>query len=245
MSTAQFEIQGKTFPGSWPGASPDRLFETLTALQLTAALSAAIDLELFTAIGEGQNTVSALANRINGTERGVRILCDSLAVLGLLTKSENRYGLTRESAVFLDKRSQAYLGSAKNFLASPLMREGFKDLATVVRSGRPLHDHPFSAAEHLWVEFAKSMAPLLYLPAQLTAQLLDNQAEMKVLDIAPDMGCSASRSPGAIPPPESSPWIFLRYWRLRTRTRPEPGFPVVIVCFPATLWRLNCEASLT
>jgi len=175
--------------GKRPSPSPDRLFETLTAFQQTAALTAAIELDLFTAIGEGQNTVPVLAKKVNGTERGVRILCDCLAVLGFLTKSDDRYSLTTESAVFLDKRSQAYLGSAKNFLASPLMKEGVKDLATVVRSGRPLHDHPFSAADHpIWVEFARSMAPLLYLPAQLTAELIDNQSQMKVLDIAAGHG---------------------------------------------------------
>lgn len=189
MSTAQFEMQEKALLASRPGASPDKLFEALTAFQQTAALTAAIDLELFTAIGEGQTTIPALAKRVSGTERGVRILCDFLTVIGFLTKSESRYGLTAESAVFLDKRSQAYLGSDKNFLASPLMKEGFTDLATVVRSGRPLHDHPFSAVEHpIWVEFARSMAPLLYLPAQLTAQLIDDQTEMKVLDIAAGHG---------------------------------------------------------
>jgi 2-polyprenyl-3-methyl-5-hydroxy-6-metoxy-1,4-benzoquinol methylase len=161
----------------------------MTAYQHTAALKAAIELKLFTAIGEGQNTVPALASRINGVERAVRILCDCLVVIGFLTKDENRYGLTEDSAVFLDKKSQAYLGSAKNFLASPLMMEGFKDLATVVRSGRPVTDHPFSGIEHpIWVEFARSMAPLMYSPAQETARLVDGETEMKVLDIAAGHG---------------------------------------------------------
>jgi hypothetical protein len=59
--------------GKRPSPSPDRLFETLTAFQQTAALTAAIELDLFTAIGEGQNTVPVLAKKVNGTERGVRI----------------------------------------------------------------------------------------------------------------------------------------------------------------------------
>jgi len=75
-----------------PQPSPQKFFETLTAYQGTAALKAAIDLDLFTAIGEGQTTVSALANRVGGTERAVRMLSDSLVVLGFLVKAGNSYG---------------------------------------------------------------------------------------------------------------------------------------------------------
>jgi ubiquinone/menaquinone biosynthesis C-methylase UbiE len=189
MRAAPLEMRSTPIPGPNPSPAPDKFFETMTAYQHTAALKAAIELELFTAIGKGRNTVHAMAKQINGSERGVRILCDCLVVIGFLTKSEGRYGLTADSAVFLDKKSHAYLGSAKNFLASPAMMEGFKDLATVVRSGRPLADHPFSGVEHpIWVEFARSMAPLLRLPAQETAKLLGNESEMKVLDIAAGHG---------------------------------------------------------
>ena len=189
MSSAQLEQQTTSIPSVRPRPSPQKIFETMTAFQQTAALKAAVELDLFTAIGAGQNTVPALARRINGVERAVRILCDCLVVIGFLTKNEDRYGLTADSAVFLDKRSHTYFGSAKNFLASPLMMDAFKDLATVVRSGRPLSDHSFSGVEHpIWFEFARSMAPLMYLPAQETAKLVDGESEMKVLDIAAGHG---------------------------------------------------------
>jgi SAM-dependent methyltransferase len=189
LSTAHLEQQRTPTLEPHPGPSPSKLFETMTAYQHTAALKAAIELDLFTEISDGHNTVSLLANRINGSDRGVRILCDCLVVIGFLTKIESRYGLTADSAVFLDKKSPAYMGSVKNFLASPLMMEGFKDLATVVRLGHPLADHPFSGVEHaIWVEFARSMAPLLRLPAEETAKLLDDESEMKVLDIAAGHG---------------------------------------------------------
>lgn len=189
MGPTQLEQQTSPVPSVNAGPSPQKLFETMTAYQQTAALKAAVELDLFTAIGEGQKTVPALAKRIDGVERAVRILCDCLVVIGFLTKDENSYGLTADSAVFLDKRSHAYFGSSKNFLASPLMMEAFKELATVVRSGRPLSDHPFSGVEHpIWVEFARSMAPLMYLPAQETAKLVDGESEIKVLDIAAGHG---------------------------------------------------------
>src|SRR3954465_15860986 len=81
--------------------SPELFFETMNAYQRTAALKAAIELDLFTAIGEGAQTVEALAQRCETSERGMRILCDYLVVIGFLTKDENRYGLTSDSAAFL------------------------------------------------------------------------------------------------------------------------------------------------
>src|SRR5207302_821579 len=69
------------------------LFAALTGYQRTGTLKGAIDLDLFTAIAEGNDTVVALARRVGANERGVRILCDSLAAMGFLTKSGSRYGL--------------------------------------------------------------------------------------------------------------------------------------------------------
>jgi len=42
----------------------------------------------------------------------MRILCDYLVVIGFLAKSGTTYNLTPDTAVFLDRRSPAYLGTA-------------------------------------------------------------------------------------------------------------------------------------
>ena len=96
--------------------SPVLFFQTINAHQHTEALKAAIELEVFTAIGEGNTTVPAIAKRCQTSERGMRILCDYLTIMGMLTKQGNEYALTQDSATFLDQRSPAYLGSAVNFL---------------------------------------------------------------------------------------------------------------------------------
>src|SRR5215468_7472789 len=90
-----------------PQLTPIRFFQTLHAYQQTAALKAAIDLDLFTTIGEGLATVPQIAQRTKAAERGVRVLCDFLAVLGFLDKKDSRYSLSPDSAMFLDKKSQA------------------------------------------------------------------------------------------------------------------------------------------
>lgn len=60
------------------GPTPQLFFQTANAYQRSQALKAAIELDLFTAIAEGKDTVQALAQRCGTAERGVRILADYL-----------------------------------------------------------------------------------------------------------------------------------------------------------------------
>src|ERR1700690_1497391 len=98
-----------TGPSKAQQPSPDLFFATMNAYQRTAALKAALELDLFTAIGEGAQTADALAEHLKVAPRGARILCDYLVVIGFLTKQGAQYGLTPDSAVFLNRRSPAYL----------------------------------------------------------------------------------------------------------------------------------------
>jgi len=113
-------------------------------------------------------------------------------VIGFLTKESGYYGLTPDSAAFLDRHSPSYAGSAIEFLLSPQLTEGFNDLAAAVRKGGTLIPEAGTLApEHpVWVKFARAMAPTMALPAQLIAQLVDiNTGErVKVLDIAASHG---------------------------------------------------------
>jgi ubiquinone/menaquinone biosynthesis C-methylase UbiE len=172
--------------------SPVLFFETLNAHQRTAALKGAIDLDLFTAIAEGANTAQAAAQRCAASERGTRILCDYLVIIGFLSKEGNRYGLTPDTAVFLDRRSPAYLGAATKFLGSQMLTDGFKDIAACVRKGGSILEGEGNVSPNnpIWVEFAHSMAPLMTLPAECIAKLLavDDGRKMKVLDIAAGHG---------------------------------------------------------
>ena len=87
--------------------SPENIFNTLWGFQRTAALKTGIDLDIFTAIAEGDRTAVALAKKSGASERGIRILCDYLTIIGLLGKSGTSYELTPESALFLDKQGFA------------------------------------------------------------------------------------------------------------------------------------------
>jgi hypothetical protein len=155
-------------------------------------LKAAIELEVFTTIGEGKTTAAQIAERCSAAERGIRILCDYLTIMGMLTKENNQYALTLDSAVFLDKKSPAYVGSAAEFLGSPMLTDGSRNLAETVRKGGTImeNDGTIGHDNKIWVTFARAMAPLMTMPAQLIAKLVDPEANrpLKVLDIAAGHG---------------------------------------------------------
>jgi Dimerisation domain len=98
-------------------ATPFRLFGGFSAYRLTLAIKSAVELEVFTHIADGANTVKEIAGRANASEKGIRILCDFLTIHGFLTKQSGTYGLALDAELFLNKRSLAYMGSAALFLA--------------------------------------------------------------------------------------------------------------------------------
>jgi 2-polyprenyl-3-methyl-5-hydroxy-6-metoxy-1,4-benzoquinol methylase len=170
--------------------TPERFFNAVNAYQQTEALKAAIELELFTAIAEGNATPAAIAKRCRVPERGVRILCDFLAIHGFLAKEGAQYSLSDDAALFLNRHSPAYLGGAIEFLLTPRVREGNTRLTEAVRlGGTALGRGTLEPENPDWVQFAKAMMPLAAMPAEMTAaELYKGGESRKVLDIAASHG---------------------------------------------------------
>jgi precorrin-6B methylase 2 len=177
---------------SLPGPSPVLFFETVNSHQRTAAVKAAVDLDVFSAIAAGADTAPALAKKCGAAERGVRILCDYLTILGFLTKQDARYVLTEDASVFLVRGSPAYMGGILEFLLAPGIVDGFKDLAAAVRNGGTVvsAEGTMEPEHPVWVKFARAMVPMMGQTAQLMAQLVAPMlpAKAKVLDIAAGHG---------------------------------------------------------
>jgi ubiquinone/menaquinone biosynthesis C-methylase UbiE len=169
---------------------PSRVFQAFVAYQETEAVRAAIDLDLFTAIGAGAATAKEIAARCDASERGVRILSDFLVVHGLLTKDRGRYGLTPAAAMFLDRSSPGCIAPAIHFLGSPFVMGNFAQLTAAVRRGGGAGGEQLAADHPMWVEFARSMAPLAGLMAELLANVLEASSAppWKVLDVAAGHG---------------------------------------------------------
>ena len=174
------------------GPSPALFFDTISAYQRTEALRAAIELDLFSHVAAGRQTANELASACQAAPRGIRILADYLTILGFLDKHGDRYELTADAKVFLDRKSPAYLGGAVSFLLAPELKECFQELTAAVRRGGTAvsdegtvsHDNP------IWVAFAGAMGPLMQMPAQLLAGLVggDTGQPLRVLDVAAGHG---------------------------------------------------------
>ncbi len=175
-----------------PAVTPELFFQSITAYQVTAIVKAAIELEVFTKIAEGNQTVEMIASACNASGRGIRILCDALTVLGFLTKNGDVYSLTEASAMFLSKTSQMYVGSAAYFLASDMVREGFDNFTEAVRTGTNATNEggTVSMDNPVWVKFARGMMGMMFPQAQAMAEIagFDPDREVRILDIAAGHG---------------------------------------------------------
>src|SRR5258707_12808512 len=85
-----------TVPHQQP--TPEHFFNTINAYEQTETMKAAVELEIFTAIAEGNTTAAMIAKRCEAAERGVRTLCDFLTVHGFLTKEGAQHAPAPDSA---------------------------------------------------------------------------------------------------------------------------------------------------
>ncbi|MBY5403444.1 class I SAM-dependent methyltransferase [Rhizobium leguminosarum] len=170
--------------------SPELVVDALFACRKTAAIKAAVELDLFTHIGEGK-TAAVLASATNASERGVRILCDYLVVHGFLIKEGGQYRMTPSTRIFLDRNSPAYMGSGIEFVAAPEVLDNFlRDPAAVVRNGGSAGLANLSADNPVWLKFARGMGSFTGLSAKLLPGEISSWAgsPKKVLDIAAGPG---------------------------------------------------------
>jgi hypothetical protein len=168
--------------------TPVVVFENVQAFQRTFALKAAIELDVFRAVGQGPGDVASIARHAKASERGTRILCDYLVVAGLLEKVEGLYRHTPSSAAFLDPASPSCIASIVKFLTLPEVRHSYEHLADVVRNGRTALPGQGSVEPEnpIWVEFAQSMAPMMAPMAGPLGNIVlqGRTGPMRVLDIA-------------------------------------------------------------
>jgi SAM-dependent methyltransferase len=168
---------------------PQSILGILESSHRAAALTTAVQLDLFTAIGDSGSSPDDIATHCNASARGVRVLCDYLCVLGLLQKRMGRYWQTEEAVLYLDRRSPHFIADAAiQASAGGPFAEGFQHLTQAVRSGgTALASGGTLAPEHpCWVQFARARAPIGASNGKRLATLLESSSSgaIRVLDIA-------------------------------------------------------------
>ncbi len=172
-------------------ATANPVFDIATAYQKTAALVAAVKLDLFTAIGSSTITADELAGRLGASARGLRILCDYLTVIELLKKNNSSYSLTPSAKIFLDGSSPFAMGSIVDFIAAPeMLALFFDDPAAYVRKGGAVGLANVAPDNPIWARFARAMVPFAAATAKRVAGYVAARPEPPntVLDIAAGHG---------------------------------------------------------
>lgn len=171
--------------------SPDLFINAALGYQRTAAIKAAVALDLFTVLGQVDGVLEEAAARTRASARGLRILCDYLTVNGFLVKEGARYGLTPSTGAFLSRGSPAYMGGVVDFLAAPeMMSLWLEDPVAYVREGGSVGLANVAPNNPLWLTFARAMVPFMAHSAQAIAEQVHAgpRPPRRVLDVAAGHG---------------------------------------------------------
>jgi hypothetical protein len=100
------------------------------------------------------------------------------------------HALADDSAMFLDRKSPAYMGACTRFLLNDSLRQRFLELSDAVRYGGTSDRMALEPEFSVWVDFARSMAPMMMMASQELSKLVieSDTSSLKVLDIAAGHG---------------------------------------------------------
>ena len=157
----------------------DEFRDAISTYRVPRVLLAALELDLFTTVGQRSWAIPELAKELKVSERGLSILCRNLASIGVLQKKSNIYKNSQLGATALNANHRAYRGSYLNLLQSHWA--DWARLLESVRSGLPIdHDVPDSpdyrrqftwAMHHRTLEIAPAIAAKV--PMRRAKTLLD------------------------------------------------------------------------
>jgi ubiquinone/menaquinone biosynthesis C-methylase UbiE len=179
---------------SIPGTPQAQVLDPAPLLQMSFSFAAsrilatAVQLDIFSHIAAGARTNAEIARAAQASERGTRMLLDSLCGFELLSKHKDVYALSPLAAKFLVRESPDYMGA---FLENDEHWEGWGKLPEAVRRGGPIHSvFDPAEAERFFSVLTRTLHVQNRLPAQRLAKILgagSKEHGMKVLDV----GCGS------------------------------------------------------
>ncbi|WP_033417700.1 methyltransferase [Nevskia ramosa] len=122
---------------------PSHIMQTATAFWASKVLLTAVELDLFTTLGDGQQSATQLGQALGLHPRGTYDFFDALVALKFLDRDgdgpEGQYRSTPETAAFLNKKSPTYIGGLTLMLNSRLF--GFwNHLGAALKTGKPQNE---------------------------------------------------------------------------------------------------------
>jgi O-methyltransferase/methyltransferase family protein len=119
--------------------APDHLLKLGTGFFASKVLLSAVELQLFTVLAEGPETLAGISSRIGLHPRSARDFLDALVALDCLVRNDGRYANTPATAQFLDKNKPAYIGGILE-MANARLYGFWGNLTTALRTGQPQNE---------------------------------------------------------------------------------------------------------
>jgi len=122
---------------------PSHIMQVGMGFWASKTLLSAVELELFTKLGGDSATAPQIAEELGLHARAIPDFPDTLVALGLLDRDGEgdhaEYRNTRETAVFLDKTSPAYIGGILE-MANARLYPFWGDLTEALETGKPQNE---------------------------------------------------------------------------------------------------------
>ena len=118
---------------------PDQLLKLGTGFFASKVLLSAVELELFTVLAEGPETLAGISSRLGLHPRSARDFLDALVALQCLERNDGHYANTPATDLFLDKNKPSYIGGIFEMANARLFRF-WANLTTALRTGEPQNE---------------------------------------------------------------------------------------------------------
>lgn len=175
---------------------PDRIFEIGYAFWKSKVLLSAVELRIFTALGDGPLDGETLGARVGLNQRSARDFLDALVALDLLNRdAQGRYANRPDCARYLDARKSTYVGGPLEQLNARLY-QSWGELTQALRSGLsptgPLAEGGYAALyadKTAFQTFLRAMTGGSLMPAKKLAVSFPWHNYRTVIDVGTAQGC--------------------------------------------------------
>lgn len=165
------------------------LFVMMTGFFRSKLLSTAVELDLFTWLGDQSRTIEQIGNQFELPPRPTRVLVDALVNIGLLSVSKNRYQCSGTARKYLVKGKVQYIG--ENVALFDSLYTSCADFLGVLRSDRPSdlsYTYFFDKSDTRVGPYSDQMHGSSVIPALALAQFHDFSQYSTILDVGGGYG---------------------------------------------------------